>query len=539
MTLSFGAAAPTATTLRSVVVVGAAALVALGAAALGGLLVALAIVGRGGRESVMYQRWHTLKPDAVLRADEDFGPPIAKHAQARRSAVKPFFGLQHFDKSGHGMAAAGMRTSGLEAGTQMLHQQKKRKVNLPALWTATPTKTQALRGYTPQSSFIDITSPDTTDGDGYVVANAYRSELSANADRGQAAYVANWKARNLKGAKQMVKDAAKLYAKWDLVDPTTGRSSPNLVIPHDSSGYDEEARSTRMPFKNGPMLTSHAHLMMLKEVTADNGRTFVLPWWCVVVHPEANGDGMATGLSDADGRKYPEGTGWDGAKTPMGASGIPGVDCTHPGGSTLVPYDKDWPLWKGPRIENANAQPISDQEAAELEEGEEEAAEEEPAAEETAVDEDHEPADEEVEAEPESELGSEAESDESVEGHEDQGSEAAAEEEPSVARDVAGEQMLSSEFPSLTWRHGINTDNALNKPGKQTSQLNSDGPEYNVMEDDFVFPDYKSTTQMLAAPNDLESDDLGDEIFELPQDYGDVQVDPKDLEVQVFPGHYY
>jgi len=538
------------------------------AAALGGLLVALALVGRGGSgNTALYQRWNTLKPNGVLRADEDFGPPSPRH-KARRSALKlkPFFGLQHFDKSGHGMAAAGMRRSGLEpsikaAGTQMLHQKGK-QVNLPALWTATQaqTKTQALRDYTPQSSFIDITSPDATDADGYVDASAYRSELSANAVQGQAAYVANWKAKNLKGAKQMVKDAAKLYSKWDLVDPTTGRSSPNLVIPHDSSDGFDTARSPVF-YKNGPMLTD-AHLMMLKEVTADNGRTFVLPWWCVVVHPEANGDGQPTGLSDAYGRKYPEGKGWDGAKTPMGASGIPGVDCTHPGGSTLVPYDKDWPLWKGPRVTpEAEAEPVSDEEAAELEEGEEEAAEEEPEEEpeeEEPTEEDadgeegEEPAAEEDDAGAEEpEPAAETEEPEPVEGEEGgegETTEAAAEEEPAVEepaaeRDVASEQMLASEFPSLTWRHGINTDNALNKPGKATTGLNSDGPEYNVMEDDFVFPDYKSSTQMLFDSSDpngnLESDDLGDEIFELPQDYGDVQVNPDDLEVQMFPGHYY
>ena len=61
------------------------------------------------------------------------------------------------------------------------------------------------------------------------------------------------------------------------------------------------------------------------------------------------------------------------------------------------------------------------------------------------------------------------------------------------------------------------------------------------MEDDFVFPDYKTgNTQMLAEPSgDLEADGLGDEIFELNQDYGDVQIPADDLEYTVFPGHYY
>ena len=77
--------------------------------------------------------------------------------------------------------------------------------------------------------------------------------------------------------------------------------------------------------------------------------------------------------------------------------------------------------------------------------------------------------------------------------------------------------------------------------GSATTALNSDGPEYNVMEDDFVFPDYKAgNTQMLAEPSgDLRAKGLGDEIFELNQDYGDVQIPADDLEYTMFPGHYY
>lgn len=406
----------------------------------------------------------------------------------------------------------------------MLHQDRRQKTNLPALWSEmqehssrkksrVQKQSQQLNDYTPQSSFIDITAPDTLDADGYVDAGAYQQELNANAAKGQTAYVANWEAKNLKAGKQMVKDAAKLYAKWDLVDPYTGRSSPNLVVPHDTSdGYDEAARTPRMRlYKNGPMLTD-AHLMMLKEVTADNGRTYVLPWWCVVVHPEANGDGNPTGLSDAYGRKYPEGKGWDGAKTPMGASGIPGVDCTHPGGSTLVPYDKDWPLYKGPRVPLAEAQPISDQAAAELEEGDEEGAEEEAPEEQEPSEED---AAEEGEGEGDEEAGEdeepaavEADGEEeevpadSGSAEEEEETDAAEGETPVEERHVAGAQMLASEWPAGEWRHGVNTDNSLSKPGLATSQLNSDGPEYNVMEDDFVFPDYKGSKQMLAEHAD-------------------------------------
>eukprot|EP00961_Rhodomonas_salina_P248704 3361334-Rhodomonas_salina.1 len=47
---------------------------------------------------------------------------------------------------------------------------------------------------------------------------------------------------------------------------------------------------------------------------ADDGKTYTLPWFCIGVHPEADGSGV----------------GWDGAKAPMGPHGTRGVDCTPP-----------------------------------------------------------------------------------------------------------------------------------------------------------------------------------------------------------------
>ena len=44
--------------------------------------------------------------------------------------------------------------------------------------------------------------------------------------------------------------------------------------------------------------------------------------------------------------------------------------------------------------------------------------------------------------------------------------------EPVVDRDAADVQMLASEWPAGTWRHGVNVDNALSKPGSATSQHN-------------------------------------------------------------------
>ena len=217
-----------------------------------------ALAGRAGRQQMLYQRgsWHALNPVRVLRADANFGYPTVKQPSRTKKAAPPadhFFGLQHW---GFGSSALA-RAHPVFARTQQLHEQAK------------------------TSSFIDITQPDKTDADGYVDAGAYSSQLAANAVKGQGAYIANWHAKNLKAGKQMVRDAAKLYAKWDLVDPTTGRSKPNMVIPQnrDDSDYEDTARAPRLRlFQNGPMLTD-AHLMMLKEVKADNGRTYVLPWY--------------------------------------------------------------------------------------------------------------------------------------------------------------------------------------------------------------------------------------------------------------------
>jgi hypothetical protein len=452
------------------------------------------------RTQQLYQSWHTLNPEGVLRADANAGwqhPISRKHGAKEAGESSIFFGIQHF--KGHGLAVS--KRSYEKRGTQMLHQVESPAASLPSSWAPVSSRTQQL-SEGPQSSYMDITAPHLKDADGYVDAGAYASELSSSAVKGQNAYVADWKAKNAKAAQQMVKDAAKLYAKWDLVDPYTGRSKPNLVIPDDTAA---DSRTPRTQPVGRRLKLGDTRLEMLKEVKADDGRRYMLPWWCVVLHPEADGSGKPTGLSDAYGNKYPEGVGWDGGRTPMGASGMRGVDCTL-GGTTLVPYDKDWPLWKGPRsplqAPEAEAVPISGTEAAELEEG----------------------------------AGG---------GVEAAGEEAAPEESESgdAAADRAKEEMLASEWPALSWRHGVQTDNALNRPGTATAGRNSDGPEYNVMEDDFVYPEYRGSTQMLAEPEESEGEkeagDLGDEIFELPQGQGDVQVLPGALETTFFPGHYY
>ena len=126
---------------------------------------------------------------ARSRSHLSLSPPLSLPAQdpkgAEEPGTMPFFGLQHF--KGHGLAAS-KRTDGLApsikaltpAETQMLHLQKGKSFssNLPALWSEEPTAKRARQGaedsgateYTPQSSYIDISSPDVVDADGYVDA---------------------------------------------------------------------------------------------------------------------------------------------------------------------------------------------------------------------------------------------------------------------------------------------------------------------------------------------------------------------------------
>jgi hypothetical protein len=42
-------------------------------------------------------------------------------------------------------------------------------------------------------------------------------------------YITDWKAKNLKGARQTVKAAAELYNKWDVVDSYTGVSRDDVT----------------------------------------------------------------------------------------------------------------------------------------------------------------------------------------------------------------------------------------------------------------------------------------------------------------------
>uniref|UniRef100_A0A7S0QKQ2 Uncharacterized protein n=1 Tax=Cryptomonas curvata TaxID=233186 RepID=A0A7S0QKQ2_9CRYP len=65
--------------------------------------------------------------------------------------------------------------------------------------------------------------------DGYLSASAYRHTLESSAEKGQKAYVTQWKAKNLAGAFDTVKKAAALYSKWDVVDPYTGVSRDDLT----------------------------------------------------------------------------------------------------------------------------------------------------------------------------------------------------------------------------------------------------------------------------------------------------------------------
>jgi hypothetical protein len=75
----------------------------------------------------------------------------------------------------------------------------------------------------------------------------------------------------------------------------------------------------------------------------DNGKVYKMPWWCVMVHNEADGSGK----------------GWDGGKSPQGASGPRGIDC------------------RPPKVVNGTAFPEAE-EAAEEQAAQEETAEEAP-----------------------------------------------------------------------------------------------------------------------------------------------------------------
>uniref|UniRef100_A0A7S1HKK9 Uncharacterized protein n=1 Tax=Hemiselmis andersenii TaxID=464988 RepID=A0A7S1HKK9_HEMAN len=148
---------------------------------------------------------------------------------------------------------------------------------------------------------------------GYFDAGSYRSTLEKQEVAGQKKYMADWRAKGMKAAKTAVKNAAKLYKKWMLVDPNTGRSPLDMKIPSDSDRiYAVRGRQQ----------------MMMEVVGSDNGKTYKLPWWCIMVHNEAAGNG----------------TGWDGGASPQGASGPRGIDCRPPhvvNGTAFPPEEEE------------------------------------------------------------------------------------------------------------------------------------------------------------------------------------------------------
>lgn len=72
-------------------------------------------------------------------------------------------------------------------------------------------------------------APNLLKSDGYISASAYKHALESSAKKGQDEYISQWKAKNLKSARETVKGAATLYSKWDVVDPYTGYSKDDLT----------------------------------------------------------------------------------------------------------------------------------------------------------------------------------------------------------------------------------------------------------------------------------------------------------------------
>jgi hypothetical protein len=79
------------------------------------------------------------------------------------------------------------------------------------------------------SGFSSALKPNLVTSDGYLSASAYKHVLASSAEKAQKEYITDWKAKNLKGARQTVKAAAELYNKWDVVDPYTGVSRDDLT----------------------------------------------------------------------------------------------------------------------------------------------------------------------------------------------------------------------------------------------------------------------------------------------------------------------
>uniref|UniRef100_A0A7S4P9Y4 Uncharacterized protein n=1 Tax=Guillardia theta TaxID=55529 RepID=A0A7S4P9Y4_GUITH len=290
------------------------------------------------------ESWHTLTPSNVRteRAKFAFDREKDHLDHSGRHRLKHFFGLQHFP--GHALAkqprSSVLRDKNDEAGASKLTD------------AAYMQKLAQERNFRMKNGYFD--------------SNSYAETLMTNAKSEQAAYMKNWHKKNRIAAKAAVKDASVLYKKWMLIDPYTGRSKSNMVVPQEKAA------------------TQGMRKQQLLEVTADNDVKYNLPWWCVVEHPEVNGAGK----------------GWDGAVTPAGKTG-PGVDCSFPGTGNAAAY----------RMQ--------------------------------------------------------------TKGTTEQLS-----------------QIPSRRTQLLEWRHTMNARNYMNRPGSATSVTNSDGPEYNVMADNFQFPDY-------------------------------------------------
>jgi len=144
-----------------------------------------------------------------------------------------------------------------------------------------------------------------TDNRGYLDSQDYQQQLTQTALSEQKNYMNNWHKKRHSLMRHGMAAASSLFNKWTVVDPYTGMSRDDLA-PYSSWQHARQQKKTH---------DNRARTSMMFEVKADdNGKTYSLPWWCILYHQEATGAGK----------------GLDGGKVPIGASGFPGTDCSPP-----------------------------------------------------------------------------------------------------------------------------------------------------------------------------------------------------------------
>jgi len=226
------------------------------------------------RSKLFVKNWKALTPDGVEGADirESRNSDRASQKAAVRDEDRKldiFFGIQHFPGSASGLAKA-RRAQGLrDAGAPDLSASGARTTQL-----------DGLPAYMDPTSYLQKLQTSAVAGQVCSSPRALPCEPSLHRSRpmaqqlpppadtppAQASYMKKWAHKNRVAALGMVKDAGKRYKKWMLINPNTGRAPLNLHIPHDT----EEDAVARRP--------GMARQQKLMDVTADNGKSYTLPW---------------------------------------------------------------------------------------------------------------------------------------------------------------------------------------------------------------------------------------------------------------------